>query len=120
MQAMRSTRNALSLTTALTLGVLCWALPAMAQGPGWTTQSRVVALVVAVNGGINVRLDPQISGCVSQSGYGPNYASIYPSHPGLKEMKASLLSAYHTGAPVFLYLSDQNCTVGEVFLGTWQ
>jgi hypothetical protein len=116
---MQNRSSGRSLTAAVALGLAAWALPALAQGPGWTVQSRVVAIVVASNGGINIRLDPQLQGCVSQSGYGPYYASIYPAHPGLKELKATLLSAYHTEAPVFVYLTDQNCTVGEVLMGSW-
>jgi hypothetical protein len=103
----------------LSMCALASAFPALAQGPGWTVQSTVVTLVVVVNGGINVRLSPDLTNCVAQSGYGPRYASILPTHPGLKELKASLLSAFHTGAPVYLYLSDQNCTVGEMILGQW-
>jgi hypothetical protein len=44
---------------------------------GWTVSSKVVKLVVTQNGGINVRLSPELSGCTSQSGYGAKYASIY-------------------------------------------
>jgi hypothetical protein len=89
---------------------------AFAQGPGWTANSTVVNLVVTANGGINVRLSPELTNCVSQSGYGSAYASIYPSHPGLKEMQANLLAAYLTGGKVALYLSDANCTVYEMSL----
>jgi hypothetical protein len=90
---------------------------AEAQGPGWTANSTVVKLVVTHNGGINVRLSPDLSNCVSQSGYGPLYASVYPNHPGIDRIKADLLVAFTTGTPVSLYLSDENCTVQEIILG---
>jgi hypothetical protein len=107
--------NAAVLCTAF----LLWALPAYAQGPGWTANSTVLKLVVVSNGGINVRLSPDVTGCVSQGGYGPNYASVLSSHPGLEEIKADLLAAYLTGGVISLYLSDANCTVGETQLGGW-
>jgi hypothetical protein len=103
----------------LIVALLAWSLPVFAQGPGWTTSSTVVALVVVTTGGVNVRLNPELSGCVSQSGYGSNFASIPPTHPGLKEMKADLLSALHTGVPVRLWFSDANCTVGEMAIGAY-
>ena len=90
---------------------------AEAQGPGWTANSKVIKLVVTHNGGVNVRLSPDLSGCVSQSGYGPIYASVYPNHPGIDRIKADLLVAFTTGTPVALYLSDENCTVQEILLG---
>lgn len=97
------------------LSLLC-CTASNAQGPGWTSMSTVVELVVTVTGGINVRLSPDLTNCVSASGYGAIYASIYPDHPGLKEMKADLLVAYLTGAKVALWLKDANCTVGEMRL----
>lgn len=88
----------------------------VAQGPGWTAWSTVVSLVNTANGGVNVRLSPDLSDCVSQSGYGPTYASVYPSHPGINRMKADLLAAFLSGARVRLYLSDSNCTTVEMIL----
>lgn len=90
-----------------------------AQGPGWTANATVVKMVVTNTGGINVRLSPELAGCVSQSNYGPLYASIYPTHPGIDRMKADLLAAYLTGGTVSLYFTDSNCTVGEMLLGGW-
>lgn len=107
-----------STVAAVALSTLCVA-PASAQGPGWTVNSTVTKLVVTANGGVNVRLSPELTGCNSQSGYGPNYASIYPSHPGINRMKADLLIAYLNGTPVALYLSDNTCTAVELILGGW-
>ena len=89
---------------------------AHADGPGWTVKSKVIRLVNTANGGVNVRLSPDLTNCVSQSGYGPSYASILPNHPGLNRIKADLLVAFTTGTEVSLYLSDANCTVGEMTL----
>jgi hypothetical protein len=108
-----------AIAAAICTTSMLWTLPSYAQGPGWTANSTVVKLVVVSNGGINVRLSPDVTGCVSQGGYGPNYASVLPSHPGLKEIKADLLAAYLTGGVISLYLSDANCTVGETQLGGW-
>lgn len=107
-----------SVIGSILFGAACLAcsMTASAQGPGWTTTSTVVELVVTAAGGINVRLSPDLTNCVSQSGYGAIYASIYPNHPGKKEMKADLLVAYLTGARVALYLTDATCTVGEMRL----
>lgn len=93
--------------------------PVGAQGPGWTANATVIKMVVTNTGGINVRLSPELSGCVSQSNYGPLYASIYPTHPGIDRMKADLLAAYLTGGTVSLYFTDSNCTVGELIVGGW-
>lgn len=93
--------------------------PVDAQGPGWTANATVIKMVVTNTGGINVRLSPELSGCVSQSNYGPLFASIYPTHPGIDRMKADLLAAYLTGGTVSLYFTDSNCTVGEMLLGGW-
>jgi hypothetical protein len=91
--------------------------PAQAEPLGWVVNRTVIALVNTGNGGFNIRLTPDLSGCVSQSGYGPTYASVYPSHPGLNRIKADMLTALATGKPVSLYLSDNVCTVGETMLG---
>jgi len=77
----------------------------------------VQQLVVTANGGVNVLLSPSLGNCVSQSGYGPYYASVYPSHPGINRIKADLLAAYLTGKTVRLYLGDSTCTVLEMILG---
>lgn len=94
-------------------------VPASAQGPGWTAVSTIVKLVDTSNGGVNIRLTPDLTGCTSQSGYGPAFASLYPEHPGINRIKATLLTAFTTGTPVSIYLSDNTCTVAEVILGGW-
>lgn len=94
------------------------ASPALAQGPGWTVKSTVIGIVNTANGGINVRLSPDLTNCVSQSGYGPKYASILPSHPGIDRMKADLLVAFVTGTSIALYLADSTCAVAEMNLET--
>lgn len=83
----------------------------------WGVRSQVTRIVVTANGGINVRLSPELSGCQSQSGYGANYASVYPEHPGFSSIQANLLTAYASGKDVRLWFSDANCTVGEMVLG---
>ena len=88
--------------------------PDFAQGPGWTGVVTITQLVDTANGGVNVRVKPELTGCVSQSGYGAPYASIWPTHPGLKNLKASLMLAYATGKPVDIYLSDDKCNVAEL------
>lgn len=90
------------------------ASPSLAE-TGWTNVSKVVRLVNTANGGINVLLSPQLVSCTSQSGYGPNYASIYPDHPGINRMKADLLVAMQTGANVQLYLWE-GCKAVEMIL----
>lgn len=92
---------------------------AHAAGPGWTANLTVAKLVVTADGGVNVLLSPALTGCTSNSGYGPAFASIYPSHPGINRMKADLLAAYQTGGTVALYLTDNTCRVGELILGGW-
>ncbi len=101
----------------VTLGLI--ATPAFADGPGWTANSTIVKLVTTQDGGLNIMLSPGLSNCVSNSGYGPNFASVYPSHPGIKSIKASLLTAYTNGQPVALYLSTSQCTVLEAVVGGW-
>lgn len=107
--------------TALAISgvLLAWALPAFAQGPGWTVNSTVVKIVDTGNGGVNVRLSPDLAGCTSQSGYGAVYASLYPNHAGIDRIKATLLTAYVTGSTIALYLGDSTCTITEVVLGGW-
>jgi len=92
------------------------ALPALAEGPGWTAVSTVIELVNTSNGGVNVRLSPDFTGCISQSGYGSHYASLYPNHPGLNRIKADLTLAFVTGAHVALYLGDNTCLITETRL----
>jgi hypothetical protein len=105
-------RTRRSRLATLLLAIASW--PALAQGPGWTAPSKVTSLVVTSSGGINVSLAPSLTGCVSQSGYGGSYASIYPNHPGIDRMKADLLTALATGATVALYLGDNQCRVDEM------
>lgn len=107
----------LILGMAVTAILAASTMPAFADGPGWTANAIVTKLVVTSNGGINVRLSPEVNGCVSQSGYGPNYASIYPDHPGINRMKADLLAAFMSGKTVALYLGDSSCRVSEMMLG---
>jgi hypothetical protein len=95
---------------------LLLSLPAMAQGPGWSAVSTVVEIVDTANGGVNVRVSPDLTECVSQSGYGSHYASIYPNHPGINRIKAALLTAMAAGKTVSLYLNDNICTVVEMRL----
>ena len=87
-----------------------------ADGPGWTSLSDVDKLVVTANGGINVLLSPQLSGCTSQSGYGEHYASIYPDQPGLDLMQSNLLAAMMANKKVQLYLYDNECKVVEMIV----
>ncbi len=104
----------------ITLGLLLAALsaaPVVAEGPGRIYNATIVDIVDVSNGGINVRVSPDLSSCVSQSGYGPHFASGSPTHPAVSRIKATLLTAYVTGAPVSLYLGDNTCTVAEVVLG---
>ncbi|MCW8875563.1 MAG: hypothetical protein OQJ89_03020 [Kangiellaceae bacterium] len=85
-----------------------------ADGPGWTQESEVTDLVVTANGGVNVRLSPLLQNCVSQSGYGASYASIYPEHPGIDRMQSNLLAAMMSGKKVALYLTNDQCKVTEM------
>lgn len=101
----------------ITLGLM--ATPTFAEGPGWTANSTIVKLVTTQDGGLNIMLSPGLNNCVSNSGYGPNFASVYPSHPGIKSIKASLLTAYTNGQSVALYLSTNQCTVLEAVVGGW-
>jgi hypothetical protein len=118
-------RNELIITTKARIGFTTVALslvlsgPALAEGPGWVSNRTVVAMVNTWNGGFNVRLSPDLTGCTSQSGYGPNYASVFPDHQALKNMKADLLTALVTGKPVSLYLADNTCKVSEMILGPY-
>ena len=94
-------------------------LKAFADPSGWTANVTITKLVVTQNGGVNVRVSPDLANCVSQSGYGPNFASIYPTHPGINRIQAMLMQAYAQGTKVSFWLSDNNCTVGEIVVGGW-
>jgi hypothetical protein len=94
------------------------ATSAFAAGPGWVVDAKVSKIVVTVDGGINVRLTPDLSGCTSQSGYGALYASVYPSHPGINRIHSTLLTAYASDKLVAIYLMDSTCKVGEIELGS--
>lgn len=98
---------------------MAFSLPVAAEGPGWSANSTVRKLVVTADGGINVLLSPQPTSCVSNSGYGPTFASVYPNHPGINRIKADLLAAYLTGGTVSVYYVDNKCTINEVILGGW-
>ncbi|MEF7613628.1 hypothetical protein V4F39_06870 [Aquincola sp. MAHUQ-54] len=93
--------------------------PALAEGPGWTINVAVKKLVVTADGGVNVSLSPPLSNCTSNAGYGPAFASVYPSHPGIDRIKANLLAAYLTGGIVALYFDDNRCRVTEIIVGGW-
>lgn len=84
---------------------------------GWIYNVEVFRVVVVVNGGVNVRVIPELKGCVSQSGYGETYASILPSHPGIDRIYSGLLAAQVSKQKVSIYLRDNVCTVGEVVIG---
>lgn len=84
---------------------------------GWITQAKITKIVGVINGGINVRITPELSGCTSQSGYGPAYASLYPDHAGKEEILSILLSAYMADKTIAIYLQDDTCKITEVELG---
>jgi hypothetical protein len=111
--------SATRLAGASVAALLAWTVPALAQGPGWTANATIIRIVDTSNGGVNIRLSPDVTGCTSQSGYGSNYASLYPNHPGINRIKATLLTAYTTGATVSVYLGDNTCLITEVILGGW-
>lgn len=117
--AQHNRRHGLPRSLLLTALMLLFAAPTMAQGPGWTANATIVKLAVTGDGGVNVRLSPDLTGCTPNAGYAPTYASVYPTHPGIDRIKAALLSAYATGSVVSLYLSDSTCRVGEIQLGGW-
>lgn len=112
-------RNLVRWVPILAAALLLPLTLAHAAGPGWTANSTVTKLVVTFDGGVNVLLSPALTGCTSNSGYGPAFASIYPNHPGISRMKADLMAAYLTGGTVALYLTDNTCRVGELILGGW-
>lgn len=111
----RKVATVVNVGRAIVLTVLlAMAHPTVAQGPGWTEVGKVIRIVNTANGSFNIRMSPELTGCASQSGYGPTYASVLPSHPGLNRIKADVLVAFTTGADVRLYLGDSNCTVAEI------
>ena len=91
---------------------------AFSAGPGWYSNVTVTRIVVVADGGINVAVLPALSACVSQSGYGPAYASVLPSHPGINRILAELTAAYIAGKQVSLHFTDNKCVVNEMILGT--
>jgi hypothetical protein len=107
-------KRVLAAAAAITLSNLG---PAHAAGPGWINGVTVESVVAVSNGGINFRTNPALSGCTSQSGYGASYASIYPEHPGVKNMAAMLLAAMANDTKISFYLSDATCRVGEIEFG---
>jgi hypothetical protein len=84
---------------------------------GWIPQAKITRIVGVANGGINVRITPVLTGCTSQSGYGPSYASLYPDHPGKDQILSILLAAYMADKTIAIWLSDNTCKIGEVELG---
>ncbi len=84
------------------------------QRPGWVSEVQVTQIVTVATGGINVRVKPELMGCVSQSGYGQHYASVSPSHPGLNLIQSQLLAAMLSGKKIGLYFTDKNCLVTEM------
>lgn len=73
-------------------------------------------VVVTAYGGINVQVTPNVNNCVSQSGYGPNYISFLPTHPGLHLIKADLSLAMALDYKISIYLDDNKCTGRETRL----
>jgi hypothetical protein len=108
------TTKGIFLTCALMAFFLAVGRPAFAHGPGWTEPAKITSYVVVHDGGVNVALGNTLSNCVSNSGYGGTYASLYPSHRGFKSVHAALLSAFLTGKSVRIYMSDNTCRIEEV------
>ena len=84
---------------------------------GWIKQAKITKIVGVSNGGINVRITPELTGCTSQSGYGSRYASLYPDHKGKEEILSIMLAAYMADKTIAIYLSDDTCKILEVELG---
>ena len=101
----------------LILSILSFYVASASAEQGWITTAKVVKIVATGNGGLNVRLSPELTGCTSQSGYGPSYASLYPDHPGKDKITSILLAAYMADKTVAIYLSDSTCKIYEVELG---
>ena len=106
----------LSKALLITSLLFCSSFPVSAE-QGWITTAKVTKLVVTSSGGINVRITPELTGCTSLSGYGPKYASVHPTHPGIDKIHSVLLAAYMSDKVVALYLGDDTCKVTEVELG---
>lgn len=101
----------------LALFLTALSIPSYAEGGRWVPLVKVEKIVVVMNGGINVRVTPGLTNCVSQSGYGAAYASVYPDHPGKDQILSVLLAAKMSDQPVGIWLSDDSCRIGEVVLG---
>lgn len=99
------------------VAAVSFCIPVANAEQGWIVSAKVVRIVATSNGGINVRLSPELTACTSQSGYGPTYASLYPDHPGINRIHAILLTAYMSDKPVAIYLGDSTCKIQEVELG---
>lgn len=112
---MTVTKKLLTLVTAAACASLI-SSSATAES-GWIVSAKVIRVVATMNGGINVRLSPELTNCVSQSGYGSAYASLYPTHPGKDKIASILLAVYLSEKTVAIYLTDTSCTIGEVELG---
>lgn len=107
----------ISKTNLLTLLFFLTPINGFAAGPGWIHNVDVYRVVIVVNGGVNVRVSPDLDGCTSQSGYGLKYASVYPDHLGLDKIYSGLLAAQLSGKKISIYLADDTCKVGEVVIG---
>jgi hypothetical protein len=114
LKKVRSLTSMLAIVTMLAVST-----SASADGPGWTPNSTVKKIVITQDGGINVLLSPEPNNCVSINGYGPHMAPVYPTHPGIKFMKADLLTAYLTGGTVAVFFGDNTCRIYEIILGGW-
>ncbi|WP_419812111.1 hypothetical protein [Bacterioplanoides sp.] len=85
---------------------------------GWNGPYAIDRIVVTAQGWVNVRfIDSTLSGCKPQSGYPGNYATLSKEHKGFQALNALLLSAYVSGKPVQVWLSDDTCTIGEAVIG---
>lgn len=98
-------------------GLLFFAGLANATGPGWVENVVVEKIANTADGGVNVYVKPRLEGCVSNSGYGQYYASVYPNHPGLKNIKLDLTISLLTRTPISIYFNDSTCRVQETILG---
>lgn len=118
MKTSRNGGNALIKFNTLLFSLLglILSVPSYAE-KGWIHSVKVDKIVVVVNGGINVKVRPDLTACTSQSGYGSNYASVYPDHPGKDQILSVLLAAKMADQQVGIWLSDDSCRIGEVVLG---
>jgi|GEM_PF-4792128 len=106
-----------SVISFISLAVLFFTSMNTYAAKGWVKQAKITRIVGVVNGGVNVRLMPELSGCTSQSGYGSRYASLYPDHQGKDEILSIMLAAYMSDKTIAIYLSDDTCKILEVELG---